>query len=417
MDKNILNEINRGREIMGLGQLITEANDYQYDIKGGKELQDNFDKIEKKVIKKTIYKNGVSAIPGYDDLLNKIGQKRFSGRFLKGNKVTVEEIVVAIVYNLGDGSGGKGLKEFINKLNDGWAFILKDEGVTVQTKGGNVLTRGSVRGNGKVNIDGKKFNSSSQPPVLVSYMNGYNVRYFAEGGDKGWDLKEMNDKGFMNFMNGPGSQGPYLYLYAVNFGSKQTADSGTITDTQKGYQATGHYETDYASGESTPDEKLVAKAVKEIGIMFPADVANELDVFTLKAGASANWGDKTTLPDSEGRGDTGYAEGNEGKNQKLAFDRGNNFMMAVNKGLKAGGHPGFDNYEVQWVVKGQDKSSQFIDLMLDIDKKDKIKTRIIGTVISGDKTEKAGKNKIQRFEVTFADMALEVEDTPETEEA
>ena len=128
--------------------------------------------------------------------------------------------------------------------------------------------------------------------------------------------------------------------------------------------------------------------------MFPADV--EIDVFNLQAGASANWGSEK-LPNSQGKGDTGYAEGNEGKNQKLAFDRGNNFMMAVNKGLKAKGHPGFDNYVVNWKVEGQNQSDQFIDLMLNVDKKDKVRTVIIKTSIEGDKVVKSGKSNLFGF--------------------
>jgi hypothetical protein len=392
MEKNILSEINRNREIMGLGQLLTESRDAAFPIKEAGEIKDFFEKIDTKVKNKTQYKNGVSSIPGYDDLLTKFGQTKIAARHLKGQKITVEQIVVAIMMNLG------GIKSFLKAIKNDYTFKVTEAPITVQVKAGNVLTRGHIVG-GVVDIDGRHKNGNTNPRVMVSYMNGYNMRHFAAG-NGGWDLKEMNDDGFMDYTKGPGEVGPYLFLYATKFGGKQTAADGEdIVDTEKGYQATGKYPTTYGSGDSTPDEKIVQKAVKEILVMFPADV--KLDVFTLKAGASANWGEGNTLPDSEGKGNTGYAEGDEGKNQKLAFDRGNNFMMAVNKGLKSQNHPGFDNYEVQWVVKGQDDSDQFIDLMLSVDKEDKIVTRNIGTVVSGDKTKKVGKNTLQRFEVVF----------------
>jgi len=391
MEKNILNEVNRNREIMGLGQLLTEARDAAFPIKGAGELADKFEKIDIKVKSKTQYKNGVSSIPGYDDLLTKFGQTKISARHLKGNKITVEQIVVSIAMNLG------GIKKFLKALNADYTFKVTEEPITVQVKAGNVLTRGHVVG-GLVDIDGRHKNGKTNPRVMVSYMNGYNMRHFAAG-NGGWDLKEMNDEGFMDYTKGPGEVGPYLLLYATKFGGKQTAADGEDkVDTQKGYKATGKYPTTYGSGKSTPDQKLVQKAIKEIGIMFPADV--KIDVFTLKAGASANWGSEK-LQDSNGKGDTGYAEGNEGKNQKLAFTRGDEFMKAVNEGLKSGGHPGFDNYEVQWVVEGQDESNQFIDLMLSVDKEDKIVTRNISTKVSGDKTKKVGNNTLQRFEVVF----------------
>jgi hypothetical protein len=393
MDKKILNEVNRNREIMGLDRLLVEANnEYKYLVKDAKEIKDMFEKLEKKV--KKSYPNGISSIPGYDDLITKFGQTRIPARGLKGNKLHPHTIVVAIAMNMG-------WKKFVKAVENDYTFKVEETAQTVQVQGDDILTRGKVWAH-KVNVVGRYKNGSSATPSVIAYTNGYNLRHFAAGGDKGWDTKEMMDDGYLDYTTGPSSVGPYLYLYAATFGGKQTAADGEdITDTQKGYKATGKYPTTYSSGDSTPDEKLVAKAVKEILVMFPADV--KLDLFTLKAGASANWGSEETLPNSEGRGDTGYAEGNEGKNQKLAFDRGNNFMMAVNKGLKSQNHPGFDNYEVQWVVEGQDESSQFIDLMLSVDKEDKIVTRNIGTVISGKKTIKTGKNTIARFEVVFTD--------------
>ena len=389
MDKNLLSEINRNREIMGL-DLISEA----YEIKSEGTVKDAGAAIDAYLRKKGI--RGLNAIPGYNQLQTLMQSAKFvvyptTIMGSKGRKLTPENVISAIVQHMGGGSIKKGAKLFLRAIKEqGQSLFVDQKTLPVNLKGGAIATHGNVM-QSQVKTDGRRaMNNSTPPSTLVTYLNGFNMTAYANDGEI-YDVETMDDGGFLNFMQGPNDPGGLLVIYSLTKGMKQTAETGTEDVVEKGYEATGKYDTDYRAGDSTPDSKLVTKAVNEISQMFPPEV--DIDVFTLQAGASANWGSEK-LPNSDGKGDTGYAEGNEGKNQKLAFDRGNNFMMAVNKGLKAKGHPGFDNYVVNWKVEGQNQSDQFIDLMLNVDKKDKIKTIIIKTSIEGDKVVKSGKSNI-----------------------
>ena len=389
MEKNLLSEINRNREIMGLS-LISEA----YEVRAEGTVKDAGAAIDKYLRKKGI--RGLNAIPGYNQLQTLMQSAKFvvyptTIMGSKGRKLEPENVISAIVQHMGGGSIKKGVKLFLRAIKEqGQSIFVDQKTLPVNLKGTSIATHGDVKQN-SVKTDGRRaMNNSTTPPILVTYLNGFNMTAYANDGEI-YDVETMDDGGFLNFMQGPNDPGGLLVIYSLSKGMKQTAETDTQDKVEKGYQATGKYDTDYRAGDSTPDSKIVTKAVNEISQMFPADV--DIDVFNLQAGASANWGSEK-LPNSEGKGDTGYAEGNEGKNQKLAFDRGNNFMMAVNKGLKAKGHPGFDNYVVNWKVEGQNQSDQFIDLMLNVDKKDKIKTIIIKTSIEGDKVVKSGKSNI-----------------------
>ena len=214
------------------------------------------------------------------------------------------------------------------------------------TPGGMVLTQGDILGLRDINID--KTNAREKPSSVCKYTNSYNISSFANDGEQ-YDISEMGSKS-LDFRSGPTGKDGALLLYATKTGAEQgvETDREEKETIEKGYEATGRYQTDYAAGDSNPQSNIVDKAVMEIMQMFPADIAKNIDVFNLQAGASANWGGNK-LPNSQGKGNSGFAEGDEGKNQRLAFERGDKFMKAVNQKLKAQGHPGFDNYVVNWV--------------------------------------------------------------------
>ena len=409
MDKRILVEINRTREIMGLKQLLTEARNYPVKESGSVKV-DMYDKINKYVKKNAnLYPNGIMSIPGYSELYKifstYIPASTVGGSGLQSGKVSVPNVISSVVQHLGEGNMNKGIKRFIKGLNDDKTLQTTTTTVPVNKypNSTDTLTRGRVDQLGVTSDKKKYYNYHSKTHSMVRYMNGYNLRSYANDGPE-YDISEMDSNGYLDFISGPNDPGGGpLIVYATKYGSEQTADTGIETGKTEGYKATGRYETDYESGDSTPNSEIVAKAVKEILAMFPESVVGDIDVFTLQAGASANWGEGTVLPESNGTGQnfTGEEGSNERKNQELAFNRGNLFMQAVNKGLKADGHPAFDNYEVQWVVKGQNTTDQFIDLLLDIDKKDIYTTKIIPTVISGEKETKTASHTITMFEVDF----------------
>ena len=391
MKKQILNEVNRSREIMGLGKLIMEVN-RSYKVKENGELNTQIGWIEGRLAKAGI--SSLGKLPGYRELNTKMG-KMFRG-VANTNVITAEDVVCALVQQLGGGKLTKrGVKKFIESLKQ---FSLEPEVKTVSIpvkNSGVVLTQGNILGSRDVDID--KRNATESKDGVCKYVNTYNINSFANNGEQ-YDIEEMGTTS-LDFSSGPTGPDGALLLYATKTGAEEgvETDREEVEDIEKGYEATGRYQTDYAAGDSNPQSNLVDKAVMEIMQMFPADIAKNMDEFNLQAGASANWGGNK-LPNSQGKGNSGFAEGDEGKNQKLAFLRGDKFMKAVNGKLKAQGHPGFDNYMVNWIVQGQSKSDQFIDLMLKVDKEDKIKTRtIVTSKLVGNKRVKAGKGTLTQL--------------------
>ena len=392
MKKQILSEVNRAREIMGLGKLIMEMN-RSYGFEENGELNDAIGWIEGRLEKAGI--SSLGRIPGYKKLNTLMG-KNFKGNGAMGT-ITAEDVICAYVQQLGGGKLNKrGVKNFVEQIKNGGISVDVESIPVPVTPGGMVLTQGDILGLRDINID--KTNAREKPSNVCKYTNSYNISSFANDGEQ-YDISEMGSKS-LDFRSGPTGKDGALLLYATKTGAEQGVETDREEkDTiEKGYKATGRYQTNYRLGDSNPDSKIVDKAVMEIMQMFPADIAKNIDVFNLQAGASAKW--DGPLPNSQGKGNSGFAEGNEGKNQRLAFERGDKFMKAVNQKLKAQGHPGFDNYVVNWVVQGQSKSDQFIDLMLKVDKEDKIKTT---TIVTGKVT---GDKKIERKSGTITAVTI-----------
>ena len=213
----------------------------------------------------------------------------------------------------------------------------------------------------------------------------------------------IDDANKIDVTSGPtddGSNG--LLLYSMKIGSENEVTSDYEDVKVEGIVNAGRYGMEWASGEDEPDQTIVKEAVDEIMAKFPAEHADKVTLFKLKAGATANWGEKI-LKDSQGVGENFTADegSDELKNQQLAFSRGNKFMMAINAGLKSVDHPGFDNYEINWVVKGQDVSGQFIDLMLDLNIPDKFEKIFKGTSEKGNGEKRAGKGQMFMTRITL----------------
>lgn len=397
MKKQILSEVNRTREIMGLGKLIlNEGRAYKYN-ENGTVITGGKDYIESRLEKKYDI-TSFGQLPGYRDLNTILGKRNFPG--YNPSFIHAEDVVVAFVQELGGGKiTNRGIAKFMEAMNNGGFNIdVKSESIPAFDKDGitYVLTQGQITG---TDVREEKRNAKSTVGRMAKYLNSYNINSFANEGAQ-YDITEMGSKS-LDFSTGPGGRDGALLLYASKTGAEQGVETEReeVEDIEKGYEATGRYQTDYAAGDSNPQSNLVDKAVMEIMQMFPADIAKNMDEFNLQAGASANWGGNK-LPNSQGKGNSGFAEGDEGKNQRLAFERGDKFMKAVNQKLKANGHPGFDNYMVNWIVQGQSKSDQFIDLMLKVDKEDKIKTT---TIVTGKVT---GDKKIKRKSGTITAVTI-----------
>jgi hypothetical protein len=284
----------------------------------------------------------------------------------------------------------------------------------------HILTRGQIvnQVGTLLNVDAtnpKVNNGSSNADSLISFINQYNVTAYAFGQPqyKLSDPERMSTEdqsgnvagtGFLDLLSAADSatsQG--IYVYTKQAGAMQSAGAEKVeTQVETGGQqaATSQYDTDFAVGKADVTAPKVAAAVKkaahEIAQLFPAGKGP--DTFKLTSGASADWNGK--LPTSTGTGTafTGKTE-NEKFNQKLAYDRGFNFMTAVNAELAKMGHPGFPKFTVSWVIGdtgGPAKNGKYVDLMLATQAVKPTVTTVTSykSAVTGDAVKVAGKGTI-----------------------
>jgi hypothetical protein len=97
------------------------------------------------------------------------------------------------------------------------------------------------------------------------------------------------------------------------------------------------------------------------------------------------------------------------KNQDLAYRRGVAFMNALNAGLKAKGHPGFDSYEVAWSIglSGQQANAadRFVDLNISqnaVKPKATETTAIAGTTTGSAVSNVRANAQFYELKLTFA---------------
>jgi hypothetical protein len=377
--------------------------------------------------------------PGYSEWLRSdAGEnfRAFASQFGKGtNNVDVYKILASLMKRGAAESKflGLTLKGDSKIVTKAWEQLVKtgnpkinvedqvSVSVTMDPKiPTHILTRGQV-----VNMVGTRLNADSTNPrvnngsshadALISFINQYNVTAYAFGQPqyKLSDPERMSTEdqsgkvagtGFLDLISAADSatsQG--IYVYTKQAGAMQSAGAEKVeTQVETGGQqaATSQYDTDFAVGKSDVLSPKVAAAVKkaahEIAQLFPAGKGP--DTFKLTSGASADWNGK--LPTSTGTGATftGKTE-NEKTNQKLAYDRGFNFMTAVNAELVKMGHPGFPKFTVSWVIGdtgGPAKNGKYVDLMLATQEVKPTVTTVTSykSAVTGDAVKVAGKGTI-----------------------
>jgi hypothetical protein len=222
-----------------------------------------------------------------------------------------------------------------------------------------------------INTDPKFAKSTSATSTLLRFVNVYNSTAFAEGKGQFILSKRMQDDGYLDLMTAPTEDKENLYLYAQQLLGDLAAGKEVKVDVAQtgGSDAvSGKYSAEFAAGSDqlTPAiQAEVAKAVELCLAKFPA--GQRPDKFTLTSGASTEWNGKN-MPKAEGAGAV-TPKDDATKNQDLAYRRGVSFMKALNAGLKAKGHPGFDSFEVNWSigVSGQqaNPADRFVDLNIE----------------------------------------------------
>ena len=228
----------------------------------------------------------------------------------------------------------------------------------------------------------------------------------------------MGPDGYLNLLSAPTIDADNLYLYSQKLLGDKAVGKEVKTDvTQTGGTAgvEGKYAAQFAVGSDQLTDALkaeVAKAVDLCVAKFPA--GSRPDKFTLTSGASTEFGtppNKKQMPKAEGTGPVTPTD-DATKNQDLAYRRGVAFMNALNAGLKAKGHPGFDSYEVGWSIglSGQQENAadRFVDLNI---AKNAVKpkatetTTISGTQTGSELTNVRANAQFFELKLTFAAAA------------
>jgi hypothetical protein len=122
-----------------------------------------------------------------------------------------------------------------------------------------------------------------------------------------------------------------------------------------------NYDVSFEQGKSAvpTNDSEVAKAVADAIAMFPDGNITNLSIVS---SASPEYGVITNVPGWEksypkgitGTGNPGNGTDDASRNIKLAYDRGVNFVAAINAGLVAQGKPEIQGYNINWQISDKD---------------------------------------------------------------
>jgi hypothetical protein len=256
-------------------------------------------------------------------------------------------------------------------LAKGEATLTFEQGVAefVPHSANEAKTSGRVVGNGTIQTDAKFAQSHSNNLNLCNFMNYYNTAAFKEGRPQFVLSQRLDENGFLDLVSAPDVMGETLYLYAPKLAGTVVAQKEVVPGEKQvvgGEEAiSGIFGAAFDQGSDIINDAVqgeVAKAVSLCMAKFPA--GKRPDKFTLTSGASTEYNGKQ-MPNSNGVGAVKPID-DATKNQDLAYRRGVSFMRALNAGLKAQGHPGFDNFEIAWSIgksgKANNPADRFVNL-------------------------------------------------------
>lgn len=236
---------------------------------------------------------------------------------------------------------------------------------------GVAATQGRIQnGAAVISTDPRWAKSQSGIQSVLKFCNAYNTKAFETGQGQIILSTRLQEDGYLDLTSAPTIDANNLYLYSQQLrGDLAAGKETTTTVTQTGGTdgVEGKYAAQFALGSDQLTPALQAEVVKAVDLCvakFPA--GSRPDKFTLTSGASTEFGNpKKQMPKAAGTGPVTPTD-DATKNQDLAYRRGVAFMNALNAGLKAKGHPGFDSYEVGWSIglSGQQENAadRFVDL-------------------------------------------------------
>ena len=218
---------------------------------------------------------------------------------------------------------------------------------------------------GKINNDNKfgpVKNTGTQTwttyGFLVNYLNRFNLTNTTTNDYTQYRLDTMLDtNNFVNYLKTEVATNSVI-VYTETTKVPDLAGKNVGTTTQGATAPIDKvYDVNFAQSVATvpPNDAEVARAIKDAIAMFPDGNISNLSVVSSASpeyGAIKNvtgW-EKSYPKGVTGTGNPGNGTDDASKNIKLAYDRGVNFVAAINAGLAAQGKPEMVNTSINWQI-------------------------------------------------------------------
>ena len=197
---------------------------------------------------------------------------------------------------------------------------------------------------------------------LISYFNSFNIQNVLEGDFTQYRLSDMVDtNNHINLLTTSPITNT-LIVYTATTKIPGAADKNITTNKEGATQPIPKdYDVSFEQGKSAVPaaDPEVARAVADAIAMFPDGKITNLSVIS---SASPDYvtiknvpGWEKSYPNGiEGTTDPGPGTDDASKNIKLAYDRGVNFVAAINAGLVAQGKPEMVNTTINWKISDKD---------------------------------------------------------------
>lgn len=246
-----------------------------------------------------------------------------------------------------------------------------------------VYTKGKIEGNniginvtGQLSIDTDtiKPKTHSVTKYLCDFVNEWNKNAFAKGTAQ-YKLSDLvlpeGDQlaGYLDLVSAAAKVDlTTLYLYTqrlTNAAAVATNVETTVTKTGGATAVNGKFAAGFAAGKSDITPAVQAEVDEAVALILTQFPAGKVPAkFSIESGASSEM-DGKDFPTSTGVGPVS-GTGSEQKNQALAYQRGKNFMDAVNTKLAEQGHPGLPQVEITWTIAKSGTPKNPADRFLDM---------------------------------------------------
>lgn len=229
-----------------------------------------------------------------------------------------------------------------------------------------VATMGRMPDNNvKTGVSDSSKQASTGYHTMIKYLNAFNCENVLDGDFTQYRLSNMvDDNKFVNLIQGEKAVNTVI-VYTASTKIPDTAGKA-INTTKVGAIAPidKTYDVNFRQGVATVPaaDPAVALAIKDAIAMFPDGIISNLSVVS---SASPEYGSITnklgwqkSYPNGvTGNGDPGRGTTDASKNIKLAYDRGVNFVAAINAGLVAQGKPEMSNTSINWQISDKGGST------------------------------------------------------------